>query len=391
MPATVAPPKPGYQPSMFDMSKGGWGQTIKSPYGPGQSGIPAPDYTIGYNPYTQSTAQPLQQQLDGINLNTQGLEKFRGEALRTGPSEWSKLATGQQNQEELNAREKATRDSRGASAGAMSDLAMRGGLTSGARERVAKSGSRNLMDMQQDVARQGSQNRLQIGVNDEQNRIQQLGMLPGMENQALEPGLQKAQMSTQANQFDVSQGQQEATNRNIFTSNAYNQQMKAWAANQTANATANSGGSCWLISRLAKEVKLPMDEAHLLTRFKMHMLNVDLKGAKFYIRRCGKLIEKMDAKKFDWPSFRWFNDALVNLMRAGEHDAAYTLFRSTLTGLLMEYWTDCPFEPYLREVQRRAEVISRAETVKKPDLPDREQNLAEKCLQNLTPEQFQPA
>jgi hypothetical protein len=369
-----------------------WGTMLPSPYGKWRPDAPAtPSYFNGYDPESMSTTNPLDMQLNGINLDKRGLDQFRNEALRTGPSQWASKAGEQQNLEEMQAREHAGRQAKSGSAGAMSDLAMRGGLTGGARERVAKSGARNYLDVTQDTARQGSQNRLQIGVNDEQNRIQQLGMLPGMETQALQPDFQKAQMLNQSKEFDVNAMMQEAQNRNIFTGNAYNQQMKGWAAEKTAKATADSGGSCWLISRLAREVKLPADEAGLLTRFKHYMLGIDPDGSKFYIRRCGKLIENMDAAGFDWPAFRWFNDGLMSLMRAGEQEAAYSFFRAALADLLMKFWPECPHKLYMREVAHRMETISRAETTPQPHLAPKDARLADPCLQNLRPEQFQPA
>ncbi len=221
-------PYGSYQPAPYNWSAG--------PDAPGQ-----PVYQTGYDPSTMGTANPLQTQLNGINLNTQGLDAFRQQALRTGPSQWAGLATQQQGLEEKNAREGAQRDAAGQTAQAQGQMAMRGGITSGSRERLATEGARNQLNMTQGIARQGSQNRLQIGVNDEQNRIEQLGMLPGMENTALQPGFQKAQMMQGANQFDVGQSTQEMGNKNAFNAGTYNSQMGGWAANKASGAIANSG------------------------------------------------------------------------------------------------------------------------------------------------------
>jgi hypothetical protein len=130
--------------------------------------------------------------MNGVNLDRSGLNAFAGEAMRTGPSAWSKLATQQQDQSQADALQRGTAQTAATTQGAQDQMAMQGGLTSGAAERVAQSGARNMLDMGQDIARQGDQNRLQVSINDEQNRISQLGQLPGMQLAASGFDLSKA-------------------------------------------------------------------------------------------------------------------------------------------------------------------------------------------------------
>lgn len=150
--------------------------------------------------------------------NRTGLDKFEQEAYRTGPSNWAKLSTQQQQMNADSARNRGTAEVGSQAAKANDDLAMTGGLTSGARERMATTAGRNQLDMSQQVGKQQGDNNLQIGINDEQNRISQLGQVPGMELGS-------------AN-FDLSRAQGE----NAFNAQNYQTQGGIWAAGQQANA-----------------------------------------------------------------------------------------------------------------------------------------------------------
>lgn len=234
-------------PNMITMN-GGYGYPPGyTPPGQNQGGYDAngnpirPNYIPGYNPYTMGISQGLDSQLGGINVDTTGLDKFRTEAERTGPSAWAQLAGQQQDLEGQNQREQAARTSGAQGAQEQGQLAMSGGLSSGARERVSRDAGRSALGMDQNIQRQENQNKMQIGVNDEQNRIQQLGSLPGMENQAAQIPLQKAQLWAQGQQFDVGNQVAEAGRQNDFNLGNYHEQMAAWGAGQQANATANSG------------------------------------------------------------------------------------------------------------------------------------------------------
>lgn len=217
------------------------GQSSTDPYSP-YYGMPSiPSYIPQYNASTMALAPGLENQLNQIQMDPAALNAFKEQALRKGPSAWANLATNQQMAQEAGQRENAAKQASTQTAQAEDRLASSGGLSSGARERAATEGGKNYLNMSQDLGRQGNLNKLQIGINDESNRIQQLSQLPGMELQALNPALQKAGMLENANVADL--GAQIAGNsaQNQYNQNIYNQQMQAWGANQQANATANSG------------------------------------------------------------------------------------------------------------------------------------------------------
>jgi len=204
----------------------------KDSYSADMGGQPAAlDYTSVYDPATMAMLPEFEKKMAA---SEGGFNQFRQEALRKGPSSWANLAKTKLAMDALEEREKGARTVAAGKAEAMNELAMRGGLSSGARERLAESGAKNLLDMTQNVNRQGKSNALNIGIQDEQNRIQQLSALPGVENQRV-----SAWQNVRSQ--DLGNLLKENENRNQFNQNKYNQQMSAWAAGKQAEATANSG------------------------------------------------------------------------------------------------------------------------------------------------------
>lgn len=183
----------------------------------------------------------VQSLLSGINQDPAALNKFTSEAMRTGPSPWATMAKGEQTQAEKTQRDQAAAQDAGGVAQAQASLAQSGGLTSGARERVAAGGARNALDTQQGIQTAGNENRLQIGMNDEQNRINELSQVPGMQEAALQIPLQKAQLQGQANQFDIGQTTGQAANQNAYNMGQFTLSNQLGAANAQANATAAAG------------------------------------------------------------------------------------------------------------------------------------------------------
>jgi hypothetical protein len=199
-----------------------------------------PNYQPAFDPYTMSMFPWAQGAVPG-ETDKQGINKYREEALRSGPSAWAGLSNQKQDMEGERAREKLAGETASRQADAESALAMRGGLDSGARERLASSGMKDYLSGSQGIAQQGMTNKLQVSLNDEQNRISQLGALPGMENTARQGDFQRAAMLGQAKEGDIRNQMNDNLGRNAFNMAGYDAAMRSWAANQQANATANSG------------------------------------------------------------------------------------------------------------------------------------------------------
>lgn len=207
-------------------------QPIVDPSNPYYSGMPTtPGFSPIYNASTQALSPGYDQQ---VAANSQGFDAFRDQALRQGPSAWATTALQQQALESENQKEKGIESTAGANAAANDSLAAQGGMSSGARERVAEGGEKNMLDMNQNVSRQENLNNLQIGMNDNQNKMQELSQLPGMEQSRV-----NAWETTK--QGDLSNQLAENKSLNDYNQNIYNQQMNAWAADKQAKATASSG------------------------------------------------------------------------------------------------------------------------------------------------------
>lgn len=197
-------------------------------------------WTNIYDADKQNVGKGVNEQLGGIGTDRSSLDQFKGEAQRQGPSNYARMGVNQQEQLAMNAQDAGAKSVAGQGATARSQLAMRGGLTGGAAERVATEGQKNYLDMSQGINQQKSANIAQIGMNDEQNRISQLGQAQGMENAQTGIDLQKLGMGTQANMFDIGNQMKNSQSKNDFDLGRYNAQMADWAATKTAQGQLQS-------------------------------------------------------------------------------------------------------------------------------------------------------
>ena len=212
----------------------------------------------------RSNMKGLEDKLAGINLDKRGLEAIRGRALTQGPSEWQNLMLQKQGLEESGQRDRAGNQEASARSGAYSQLAAKGGLSTGARERLARSGAEGLAQTMQDISRGGSESRLGIATEDERQKLDLLKNLPGMEIAALQPEFEKTKMwgtladseagrgqnldlanrqyGTGVEQFNLANALNEIGRKDANALGAYQEKMKGYAAEQQSKATAASGG-----------------------------------------------------------------------------------------------------------------------------------------------------
>lgn len=352
------------------------------PMGPTNSMPIAPTYNPTWNSGMAESPQ-IAGMLDAVPYNTQPLTNMENYASNPNASPWAQNATL-----ESYLQQKQGQDAlKGANAGGVaqtdSTLAMNGGLSSGARERASETGQASLMSGEQGLASTGQTNRTQIGINDAQNKLQAQEALPGEETQAYQAELEPIQMYGQAYGQDVANYMNSMQGQNQYNNQLYQTQGQMYGANQTANATQNAPTpSCWLITRMAKEgLKIPNDEAELLTRFKWYFAKYDPKYALFYINKCGQLVKEMDRVEFKWKGLYWFNDALMSMLRAGELDCACRLFIATVTDLCEWYWPHCKERQLKRLLEERARKIQVMASLEAPK--GFMNKLAVKCLQNL--------
>lgn len=179
----------------------------------------------------------------GVNLNTQGLEAYRQMAMTEGPSAWANIATQQQGLEEQNALQNAMRANQQAQNQAFSNLAGRGGLSQGQRERLQLQALRQGIQNSQNIMNQGMQNRLNIGMQDQGNRANMLRDLQSMDlqNANFQQG-QRAYMD-QAKQSDIGNALRDVGGFNAYQSDAFGKAIQEWGAGKTADAQAKAARS----------------------------------------------------------------------------------------------------------------------------------------------------
>jgi len=113
----------------------------------------------------------------------------------------------------------------------MDRLASNGGLRSGAGERLGRQGALQGLLAQQRVRQQG----LDYDIADNQNR---LGALQNLGQQELAA----ADFSRNIQEGNINRTLQETTQKRFADLESYREQMQAWAAERTADATPSGGG-----------------------------------------------------------------------------------------------------------------------------------------------------
>lgn len=194
----------------FGPGKDGGGGGFSNPF----ARPDAPTFESQIDPATGLLKQQYQQK---SQLNEQGLEAMRAEALRD-PSKMSKWREIAQTQ----GMDQLGRNQAAQLAQAQSGLASAGGLSQGARERLQQ------QSMQQGLL--GGQNMwTQLAAQDEQKRAGMLAGLPGQEMAA-------AQYKSGIGGGNIEAALREIDKKRAFDMNRYNQEMQAWGAGQTAAA-----------------------------------------------------------------------------------------------------------------------------------------------------------
>lgn len=177
-----------------------------------------------------------------VQLNTQGLDALRQRGLAQGPSAWANMMNQKQGLEQAQAMDDMAAQGAGARSQAMADLAERGGLSDQARENLAMQQMRNQQMGGQQVSRQGQLDRMNIGLQDEQQKLGILQNLPGQELAALEPQFKNQANAQAVNQFNIGQSMGEWDKKRMADENAYLEKLKQWGAGKAADAQAKAAG-----------------------------------------------------------------------------------------------------------------------------------------------------
>jgi hypothetical protein len=157
----------------------------------------------------------------------------------------------------------ATSSAQAGGAAAADQMAARGGLNSGAMERIATNTGNNISSGKQGVQGQDLAAKAGIQQQNVQNQLGVMENLPGQEVQALQPGLQtqslwqqaagqnqqaqqqleeqQQQYKTGVNQFNIQNAEQGLNAQNQFNLQSYANQIAGQAGKEQAWATANAG------------------------------------------------------------------------------------------------------------------------------------------------------
>lgn len=177
-----------------------------------------------------------------VQIDPRAMDAIRQSALRTGPSAWANMAMEKQKLEELSMMDKARQQSAGAQAQNLNALMMRGGLSGGARERMARAASRDQAMGAQGVYRQGQMDRMGINLQDEQNRRQDLNQVANLDFQKANLDSNNRAYRTQVDTMNLQSLLKENEAKRMWDANQYNEKMRAWAAGKQADAQREAGG-----------------------------------------------------------------------------------------------------------------------------------------------------
>jgi len=198
-------------------------------------------------------------------LDNRALDALHGYALSDGPSPWLKLATEKQQADEATQLDRTAQQSAGAQAQAMDSIAMRGGLRGGSAENLARQSMENTLLGQQGVRAQGATQRLGLGMDDENRKMDILKGLPGQNLGIWQQGMAAKGASEMADAIRAQGGGGGPTGFGDPTQNAVNklpsgpvkETGSAWNKMTTFNPVLDPTGGLISGSNAIKTLKTP--------------------------------------------------------------------------------------------------------------------------------------
>ncbi len=210
-----------------------------------------------------SNISQLDNRLGGINLDKTALNELQKRALDPNQSAWAQMMLGKEDLAKSGLVDTNARQGKAGLSSAFSALASRGGLSAGARERIAKKNSLDVLLGRQGIEAGSAANKLNIGIEDERNKTDILKALPGMQVQALEPELRKTglwanlaeneagrkqnlnlanrEYATGVDKANLSTKLGDWQSKRDFDMQKYSEMMKAYSADRAGRAQEQSG------------------------------------------------------------------------------------------------------------------------------------------------------
>jgi hypothetical protein len=285
-------------------------------------------------------------------LDTRGLDQFRNEALREAgqDSTFAKMALEKQGLEQQKMRDRGAATMNAQMAGQFDNLAAQGGLGGGSRERMAKSGLRDLMRGNQDIGMAGLQGTNQIRMADEQNRINQLGQLPGMELQKSEFDRSQEGDRLRLQEANIRNALAERAGKRSDDMDAWKTNQQTWASNKQADimSRANQGGGsgCFITTAVCEASGLPdnCDELETLRWFRDNVMSQDeamSADVAEYYEIAPKIVEAIAAEQDKQEILTALKQSYicpaVELVKQGEHSLAYEIYKDMVLTLKQKF------------------------------------------------------
>lgn len=250
-----------------------------------------------------------------LKYNQAGINAYQKEALRspTQQSPWAALQNQQLNQQRTQSLDDAAQRSAGAQAQAVAQMQRIGGVSPGQRMQLAQQQFRNQALAGQKIAGADAANRLNVNIQDEQNRQNMLGKAADMNFQQANIANQDRSYATDVDKYNRGLAAADVQKHADFDQNRYNQSMQNWASANLANFMQNQGtpgNSCCFIFLEARYGNGVMDS--VVRRFRDEHMTV--KNRRGYYK---------------------LSDVLVPLMR--KYVIVKLLVRLTMTDPLVAY------------------------------------------------------
>lgn len=175
----------------------------------------------------------------------EALDVLKDRATATGPSQWAQLMQQLIGEKKLGAMDDASAQGNAATAQGMSSLATRGGLSKGARERMATKGAMNTLMAKQQVGRNAMTDELSMLADDEKTKTGLLSTWAGLNEQSLNRNqnldLGNREYGTNIDQFNLKTKLDDRRANQTFDMAKWQEGMKALGSYQTARAQEEAG------------------------------------------------------------------------------------------------------------------------------------------------------
>jgi len=352
------------------------------------------------NPGFQYQAQTLNPQ------SLAGFQKYKGEALREGPSAWANLQNQNLELQRGNAIDKLGQQGDSSLAGALRALGSKGGVSAGSSALAASDMAKAKMMGKQGAFRDYQQGLNTTALEDEKNRVAQLGQFADAEAKL---GMQNVNIGNEANKFNVGNSLNELGSGRDYNKFLYGEGMKKWASDRTATAmeraagkTGSGGGmmstltnmgtaalgpmgpggiatdylgnriggdagkalsaisnpiqavtgGSWVCTKIHEAVGgLTAKEASGLFKLRRFSLKKNKGLASAYLHSYAPLTSAMEKAGIDFAQIKWFIDEVVERVASGKMEDAFSFYTKQIFQWISEFWPECDDKYYVKYIQ----------------------------------------